>query len=126
MAIDVKIRDENLQYDINGEPAKISELFSSKFDKYECLTGEEILPFGQSKIKKKDKFIYSPFGKAFKKPIKTIENQGEKQIKAIAEHGKQLAESNALQEKNDCDTKKDSQHFCSKKMTMKGVMKYHN
>ena len=29
------------------------------------------------------KFTYSPFGKAFEKQIKTIENQGEKQIKVI-------------------------------------------
>ena len=29
------------------------------------------------------KFTYSPLGKAFKKQIKTIEGQGERQIKAI-------------------------------------------
>ena len=29
------------------------------------------------------KFTYSPLGKAFEKQIKTIEGQGEKQIKAI-------------------------------------------
>ena len=29
------------------------------------------------------KFTYSPLGKAFEKQIKTIEDQGEKQIKVI-------------------------------------------
>ena len=48
------------------------------------------------------KFTCSPSGKALEKQTKLIENQGEKQIKAIKEHGKQLVESNALV-KNDYD-----------------------
>ena len=32
------------QYDINKETAKLSDLSSGKIDKYEYLTGEEILP----------------------------------------------------------------------------------
>ena len=35
------------------------------------------------KIIEQAKFIYSLLGKAFEKQIKTIEDQGEKQIKAI-------------------------------------------
>ena len=50
MTIDEKIRDEKLQYDINREAAKISILSSSKIDKYEYLTGEEILPSNQRQI----------------------------------------------------------------------------
>ena len=38
------------QYDINREAAKISALPSGKIDKYEYLTGEEILPSDQSRI----------------------------------------------------------------------------
>ena len=34
MAIDDKIRDRKLKYDINREAAKISALSSRKFDKY--------------------------------------------------------------------------------------------
>ena len=41
--IDDKIRNEKLQYDINREVAKILALSSGKSDKYEFLTGEEIL-----------------------------------------------------------------------------------
>ena len=38
------IRDEKLKCDINREAAKISALSSKKFNKYEYLTGDEILP----------------------------------------------------------------------------------
>ena len=44
MTTEDKIRDEILQYDINREAAKISALSPGKIDKYEYLTGEEILP----------------------------------------------------------------------------------
>ena len=44
MTIDDKIRDENIQYDINREAAKISALSRRKFEKYEYFTGEEIQP----------------------------------------------------------------------------------
>ena len=44
MTIDDKIRNKKLQHDINREAAKISALSSGKIDKYENLTGEEILP----------------------------------------------------------------------------------
>ena len=41
-----KIKDEKLWY-INREEAKISALSSGKIDKYEYLTGEEILKSDQ-------------------------------------------------------------------------------
>ena len=44
MTTEDQITDEKLQYDINREATKISVLSSSKIDKYEYLTGEEILP----------------------------------------------------------------------------------
>ena len=47
MTINDQIRDEKLQYDINREAAEISALSSGKIDKYEYLTGKEILPFNQ-------------------------------------------------------------------------------
>ena len=83
MTIDDQIKDEKLQYDINREAAKISALSSSKFNKCEYLTGEEILPSNKQQITEQSKFEYSPLGKAFKKQVKTIEDPGEKQIKAI-------------------------------------------
>ena len=83
MTIEDQIRDKKLQYGINRGAAKISALSSGKIDKYEYLTGEEILPFNQQQIIEQAKFTYSPLGKAFEKQTKTIGDQGEKQIKAI-------------------------------------------
>ena len=51
--------------------------------KYEYLSGEDILPSNQQQIIEQTKFTYSPLGKAFEKQIKTTEDQGKKQIKAI-------------------------------------------
>ena len=83
MTIDDKNRDEKLKYDIIREAAKISALSSNKIGKYEYLTGEEILPSSRKQIIDQAKFTYSPLGKAFEKQIKILEDQGEKQIKAL-------------------------------------------
>ena len=86
MTIEDQIKDEKLQYDINREAAKISALSSGKIDKYEYLTGEEILPSNQQQIIQQAKFTYSLLGKAFEKQTKIIEDQGKKQVKAILDN----------------------------------------
>ena len=58
MTLEHQIRDEKLQYDINREAAKVSALSSGKTDKYEYLTGEEILPSNQQQIIEQAKFTY--------------------------------------------------------------------
>ena len=85
MTISDQIRDEKLQYDINREAAKISALSWGKIQKYEYYTGEDILPSNQPQIIEQAKFTYSPSGKAFEKLVKTIEDQGQKQVKALEE-----------------------------------------
>ena len=100
MTIEDQIRDEKLKFDINREAAKISALSSDKIDKYEYLTGEEILPSNQQQIIEQAKFTYSPLGKAFEKQSKTIEDQGEKQIKAIQDNKEQLVNINDEDDKN--------------------------
>ena len=65
MTTDEKIRDEKLQYDTNREVAKISALSSGKIDKYEYLTGEEILTSDQS----------------FSKALVKLQKNKEKQLK---------------------------------------------
>ena len=65
--IDDKIKDEKLQYNINRDAAKVSALSSGKIEKYEYLTGEEIVSFNQRQIIEQAKFAYSPLGKAFEK-----------------------------------------------------------
>ena len=72
MTIEDQVKDEKLQYDINREVAKISVLSSGKIDKYEYLTGEEILPSNQQQIIEQGKFTYCLLGKAFEKQTKTI------------------------------------------------------
>ena len=67
MTIDDKVRDEKLLCDINREATKISALSSGKIDKYEYLSGQEILQFDQSRIIGQAKIIYSPLVKAFEK-----------------------------------------------------------
>ena len=83
MTVEDQIKDEKLHYDINREAAKISALSSGKLDKYEYLTGEEILPSNQQQIIQQAKFNYSPLGKALEKQVKTIKDQGEKQVDAL-------------------------------------------
>ena len=86
MTIEDQIKDEKLQYDINRESAKISALSSGTLDKYQYLTGEEILPSNQQQIIQQAKFNYSPLGKAIEKQRKTIVDQGKKQVKAIQDN----------------------------------------
>ena len=100
MTINDQIRDEKLQYDINREAAKISALSSGKIHKYEYLTGEDILPSNQQQIIEQTKFTYSPLGKAFDKQIKTIEDQGKKQVEALKDL-KPKEQTKAIVDKSD-------------------------
>ena len=76
MAIHDKIINEKLQYDINREAAKASDLSSGKIDKYEYLTGNETLPSNRRKIIEQAKFAYFPL-------VKSLEKQREKQVGAL-------------------------------------------
>ena len=57
MTIDNKIIDENLQYNINKDAAKLSALSSGRIGKHEYLTAEEILPSDQSRMTEPAIFI---------------------------------------------------------------------
>ena len=83
MTINDQIRHEKLQYDINRKAAEISALSSGKIYRYEYRTDKDILPSDQQQIKEQEKFTYFPLGKASEKQIKTIEDQGQKQLKAL-------------------------------------------
>ena len=96
MTLEDQIRDEKLQYDISREAAKISALSSRKINKYEYLTGEEILPSNKQQIIEQAKFTYSPLEKSFIKQTKTIKDQGEKQIEAFRDNKKELANTQDL------------------------------
>ena len=81
--LDDKIKEERVTHDLGQESAKISALKSGNIDKYEYLTGQEVIPTGKEADLAHAKFEYSPLGKAFEKQVKTIKEQGEKQVKAI-------------------------------------------
>ena len=74
-------------------------LSSGKLRKYEYLTGEDILKYNQQQIIEQAKLTYSPLKKAFEKQIKTIENQGEKQVDAL-ESLKPKEESKSIDDKS--------------------------
>ena len=76
MTTEDQIIDGKLQYDINREAAKISALSSGKIDKYEYLTGEEILLSNQQQVIEQAKLTYSSRGKA-------CEKQTKEQVKVI-------------------------------------------
>ena len=110
MTIEGQIKDEKLQCDINREAAKISALSSGKLDKYEYLTGEEILPSNQQQIIQQAKFNYSPLGKAIEKQTKTTEDQGKKQVEAIQDN-KQLVNINKDDYKDELLLSKEREIF---------------
>ena len=75
VATDNNIRHEKLQYNIKRGAAKISALSSVKINKYEYLTGEEMLPSDQRQMMKQAKFTYSSLGKALEKQVKKLRTQ---------------------------------------------------
>ena len=93
--LDKKIMQNEAQYDLDRKAAKISALSSNYQDKYRYLTGED-LGIKTSTVEQA-KFEHSPLGKTFTKGLekednkkgmllkrlKNIEDQNEKQLKAI-------------------------------------------
>ena len=68
-----KIQQNEPQYDLVREAAKISALSSNNLDKYELLTGED-LGLKPSTIEQA-KFEYSPLGKIFNKGLSKDDNK---------------------------------------------------
>ena len=64
-----KIKQNEVQHDLDREAAKISALSSNNVNKYEYLTGEE-LGLKPSSTVEQAKFEYSPLGKILNKEIK--------------------------------------------------------
>ena len=75
MATDDEIRGEKLQHDITRVVVKISALLLGKADKYEYLTGEEILPSDQRSVIEQAKFTFSTLGKDFVKKEKQLKTK---------------------------------------------------
>ena len=101
--LDKKIKQNEAQYDLDREAAKISALSSNNLDKYKYLTGED-LGLKPSTVEQA-KFEYSPLGEIFNKGlseedrkeglfkrIKNIEGKSEEQLNAIEDQGKKQLE----------------------------------
>ena len=65
------------------KPRKYQLYHQVKLINMNTLLVREILPYNQRQIIEQTKFTYSSLGKSFEKQIKTIEDQGKKQVKAI-------------------------------------------
>ena len=81
--LDDKIRQNQADYDLYRQNAKISAPSSGKLDKYEYLTGEDLGYRPDSA--QKAKFQYSPLGQVFNKGLDSNEKQEEllKRLKNI-------------------------------------------
>ena len=75
-----KILQNEAQYDLDKKTAKISALFSNNLDKYEYLTGEDLVP--QPSTVEQAKFEYFPLGKVFARGL-DINDQKEGLIKRL-------------------------------------------
>ena len=88
--LDRKIKQNESQYDLDREAAKISALSSNNLDKYEYLTGED-LGLKPSTVEKA-KFEYSPLGKIFNKGLSEDDKKEGllKKLKNIKDKNEQL------------------------------------
>ena len=86
-----KIKQNESQYDLDREAAKISTLSSNNLDKYELLTGKD-LNLKPSTVEQA-KFEYSPFGKISNKGLNEDEDKKEgllKRLKNIEDKNEKL------------------------------------
>ena len=85
MAIDERIKNKKLQYNINKEAAEISTFLSGKIDKYHYCIGTKTLPPDQHKLIEEAKFSFSSLEEAYEKQVKHFEDLRENQREAIKE-----------------------------------------
>ena len=107
MTFNDQIRKWRLQYDVNREGAKILALSSGKIHKSKHLTDEDILPSNQQQIIEQAKFTYPLLVKASEQEIKTIEDEGGKEIDVLKDF-KPKVQRKTLTHKSDDDNDKTS------------------
>ena len=116
--LDGKIKANQAQYDLDREVAKISASSSNELDKYEYLTGEDLIY--KPGVVEPTKFEYSPLGKVFNKGLGKKDKK-EKQLKMIEKKdSKQLDIKSVI---NIFDEELKNQRICSSNlMLMKKVL----
>ena len=108
-----KIKQNESQYDLDREAAKISALSSNNLDKYEYLTGED-LGLKPSTVEQA-KFEYSPLGKIFNKGL-SEEDKKEgllKKLKNVEDKNEQL-----LKIKNKTENIKEVTDFAKEPLSL--------
>ena len=95
MVTDDKIRDENDMILLKKQQ-KYQHYHLEKLINMNILQMKKYYPSNQGRVIETAKFAYSPLSKTFERQIIAIEHQGEKQKRAVEDHGKQLVESNEL------------------------------
>ena len=89
--LDIKVFQNEAQYDLDRKAAKISALSSNNLDKYEYLTGED-LDIKPSTIEQA-KFEYSPLGKIFNTGLSEYDKKKEglfKRLESIKDKNDEL------------------------------------
>ena len=71
----IKLEIKNYNMILTQRQEKYRHYYPKKFDKYEYLRGEEILPPYQKRVAEKAKYAYCPLGKASEKQTKTMKNK---------------------------------------------------
>ena len=109
-----KIKQNEAQYDLDREAAKISALSSNNLDKYEYLTGED-LGLKPSTVEKA-KFEYSPLGKIFNKGLSEDDKKEGllKKLKNIEDKNEDL-----LKIKNKTENIKEVTDFVKEPLSLK-------
>ena len=109
-----KIKQNEAQYDLDREAAKISALSSNNLDKYEYLTGED-LGLKPSTVEKA-KFEYSPLGKIFNKGLSEDDKKEGllKKLKNIEDKNEDL-----LKIKNKTENIKEVTNFVKEPLSLK-------
>ena len=121
MTINDQIRDEKIQYDINREAAKKYQPYHQvKFVNMNILLVKIYYHLINSKIIEEAEFTYYPLGKGFEKQIKTIEDQGQKQVDAL-ESLKTQEQTKAITY-NDDDDDDDDNEFLKQKEQIYNIL----
>ena len=79
--LDRKIMQNEVQYNLDKKAAKISALSFNNLNKYEYLTGEDLVL--KPSTVKQAKFEYSPLGEIFTKELKEVEDKKERLLKRL-------------------------------------------
>ena len=107
-----KIKQNEAQYDLDREAAKISALPSNNLDKYEYLTGEDLGLKPNTVVQAK--FEYSPLGKIFNKGLSEEDKK-----EGLLKRPKNIEDKNKVKNKVENKDKKEVTDFVDQTLSFK-------